>query len=156
MAATGLGYPAARPAAGPAGSHPRGAGRPAVVRTPARTGSSTGRGGNPNAASAAKGPLAGTHLPGREIWWPPIDGGPYAGQVWAIETELTAKTPPAPPSSWPGWPPPGTTASCTYTAPAARPAVTRAAAALPAAADHRPRPSPGRLHPAHNPGMCTR
>ena len=46
-----------RPApAGPAGARPRGAGRPAVRSQPARTGSSTGRGGSPNAASAAKDP----------------------------------------------------------------------------------------------------
>lgn len=29
--------------------------------------------------------------PDAEIWWPSITGSPYAGQIWAIEIELTAK-----------------------------------------------------------------
>lgn len=38
-----------------------------------------------------KGPAAGTHRPDAETWWPSILASPYAGQVWAIEVELTAK-----------------------------------------------------------------
>ncbi|HEV2260329.1 MAG TPA: hypothetical protein VGS06_45060, partial [Streptosporangiaceae bacterium] len=34
---------------------------------------------------------AGTHRPDAEIWWPSIAASPYAGQIWAIEIELTAK-----------------------------------------------------------------
>ena len=31
------------------------------------------------------------HIPDAEIHWPSIDGSPYAGQVWAVEVELTPK-----------------------------------------------------------------
>ena len=31
------------------------------------------------------------HVPDAEIHWPSIAGSPYAGQVWAIEVELTPK-----------------------------------------------------------------
>jgi hypothetical protein len=31
------------------------------------------------------------HVPDAEIHWPSVDGSPYAGQVWAIEAELTPK-----------------------------------------------------------------
>ena len=31
------------------------------------------------------------HVPDAEIHWPSLDGSPYAGQIWAIEAELTAK-----------------------------------------------------------------
>ena len=33
----------------------------------------------------------GRHVPDAEIHWPSIEGSPYAGQVWAIEVELTPK-----------------------------------------------------------------
>ena len=46
-------------------------------------------------------PAAGTS-PDAEIHWPSIAGSPYAGQVWAVEVELTPKPLPAPPGSWPG------------------------------------------------------
>ena len=73
------------------------------------------------------------HVPDAEIHWPSVDGSRYAGQVWAIEVELTPK-------------PLGRTtrimnemlSPLRYTqvvyliAPAARSVVTRAAAALPA------------------------
>src|SRR5690349_14406144 len=32
------------------------------------------------------------HLPDAEIHWPSLDGSPYAGQIWAIEVELTPKS----------------------------------------------------------------
>ncbi|MGH3153686.1 MAG: hypothetical protein ACRDOB_23550 [Streptosporangiaceae bacterium] len=79
-----------------------------------------------------KGPAAGTHRPDAEIWWPSITGSPYAGQIWAVEIELTAKhadrtaaimaalTAPA-----------GYTHVYYLTAPAARGVVARCAAALP-------------------------
>ena len=41
---------------------------------------------------AAIGGRVGTaHLPDAEVHWPSLDGSPYAGQVWAIEAELTPK-----------------------------------------------------------------
>jgi hypothetical protein len=78
------------------------------------------------------GPAAGTHRPDAEIWWPSITASPYAGQIWAIEIELTAKhadrtaaimaslTAPA-----------GYTHVYYLTAPAAHGVVARCAAALP-------------------------
>jgi hypothetical protein len=41
---------------------------------------------------AAAGGQAGTaHIPDAEVHWPSPDGSPYAGQIWAIEAELTPK-----------------------------------------------------------------
>jgi hypothetical protein len=41
----------------------------------------------------ADGPAAGRrgHVPDAEVHWPSLAGSPYAGQVWAIEVELTPK-----------------------------------------------------------------
>lgn len=72
------------------------------------------------------------HVADAEIHWPSIGAGPYAGQVWAVEVELTPK-PVARTArimtgllSHPGY------AQVVYlTAPAARPVVARAAAGLP-------------------------
>ena len=78
------------------------------------------------------GPAAGTHRPDAEIWWPSIAASRYAGQIWAVEIELTAKhadrtaaimtelTAPA-----------GYTHVYYMTAPAARGVVARCADALP-------------------------
>jgi hypothetical protein len=79
-----------------------------------------------------KGPFAGRHLPDAEVWWPAVDGG-HAGLVWAIETELTAKTAARTAVVMAGLAAAGYDRILYYTAPAARSAVTRAAAALPAA-----------------------
>jgi hypothetical protein len=41
---------------------------------------------------AAAGGQAGTaHIPDAEVHWPSLDRSPYAGQIWAIEAELTPK-----------------------------------------------------------------
>ncbi len=74
------------------------------------------------------------HVADAEIHWPSVGAGPYAGQVWAVEVELTPK-PVARTArimagllSHPGY------AEVVYlTAPVARPVVARAAAGLPAA-----------------------
>jgi hypothetical protein len=74
------------------------------------------------------------HVADAEIHWPSVGAGPYAGQVWAVEAELTPK-PVARTArimtgllSHPGY------AQVVYlTSPAARPVVTRAAVGLPAA-----------------------
>ena len=79
-----------------------------------------------------KGPFAGRHLPDAEVWWPAVDGG-HAGQVWAIETELTPKTAARTAAIMAGLAAAGYDRILYFTAPAARPAVARAAAALPAA-----------------------
>ena len=82
-----------------------------------------------------KGPAAGTHRPDAEIWWPSIDGSPYAGQVWAIEVELTAKHAARTAAIMEGLTAPAGYAQVLYlTAPAARGVVARCADALPAGA----------------------
>ena len=79
-----------------------------------------------------KGPFACLHLPDAEVWWPAVPGG-HAGLVWAIETELTAKTAARTAVVMAGLAAAGYDRILYYSAPAARPAVTRAAAAHPAA-----------------------
>jgi hypothetical protein len=73
------------------------------------------------------------HIADAEIHWPSLDEGPYAGQTWAVEVELTPK--PAARTarilagllSRPGY------AQIVYlTGPAARPVITRAVSNLPA------------------------
>jgi len=79
-----------------------------------------------------KGPAAGTHRPDAEIWWPSIDGSPYAGQVWAIEVELTAKHAARTAAIMEDLTAPAGYAQVLYlTAPAARGVVARCAGALP-------------------------
>ena len=80
-----------------------------------------------------KGPFAGRHLPDAEVWWPSLDDRPHAGQVWAIETELTPKTAARTAVIMAALAAAGYDRILYYTAPAARPAVTRAAADWPAA-----------------------
>jgi hypothetical protein len=41
--------------------------------------------------AAAGGRVGVAHVPDAEMHWPSLDGSPYAGQVWAIEAELTPK-----------------------------------------------------------------
>ena len=88
------------------------------------------------------------HVPDAEVHWPSLDGSPYAGQVWAIEAELTpkplartvaimrgllARTSDYGPGAATGQGP--RYGQVVYlTAPAARPVVTRAIDALPGTA----------------------
>ncbi len=79
-------------------------------------------------------PAAGRrdHLPDAEIHWPSLPGSPYAGQVWAIEAELTPKPLARTTRIMAGLLSPMRYAQVIYlTAPAARPVVMRAAASLP-------------------------
>ena len=79
-------------------------------------------------------PAAGRreHVPDAEIHWPSLAGSPYAGQVWAIEAELTPKPLERTGRIMAGLLSPMRYAQVIYlTAPAARPVVTRAAALLP-------------------------
>ena len=72
-------------------------------------------------------------MPDAEIHWPSIAASPYAGQVWAIEVELTPKPLARTGRIMAGLLSPLRYAQVVYlTAPAARPVVTRAAAELPA------------------------
>ena len=79
-------------------------------------------------------PAAGRreHLPDAEIHWPSLPGSPYAGQVWAIEAELTPKPLARTTQIMAGLLSPVRYAQVIYlTAPAARPVVMRAVASLP-------------------------
>jgi hypothetical protein len=74
----------------------------------------------------------GGHLADAEIHWPSITGSPHAGQVWAIEAELTPKPVARTVRIMTGLLAPMQYAQVIYlTAPAAHPVVTRAAASLP-------------------------
>ncbi len=133
MTVTGLGFPATRPALGRL-AHIRAvlAARLWMAASPAwQHGQAWWHSERRLRASR---PAAGRdgHVPDAEVHWPSLPASPYAGQVWAIEVELTPK-------------PLARTAgimielltSMRYaqviylTAPAARPVVTRAAASLP-------------------------
>jgi hypothetical protein len=78
--------------AGAAGAHPRCAGSPAVA--PGRPGLDPGPGLVAVRAAPARRRPFGVgigHLPDAEIHWPSVPDSPYAGQLWAIEAELTPK-----------------------------------------------------------------
>ena len=79
-------------------------------------------------------PAAGRreHVPDAEIHWPSIADSPYAGQVWAIEVELTPKPIARTTRIMTGLLSPMRYAQVVYlTAPPARPVVMRAAGGLP-------------------------
>jgi hypothetical protein len=72
------------------------------------------------------------HIPDAEVHWPSIDGSPYAGQVWAIEVELTPKSAGRTTRIMAELLAPMQYALVVYlTAARARPVVTRAAGSLP-------------------------
>jgi hypothetical protein len=75
----------------------------------------------------------GGHMPDAEVHWPSLDGCSYAGQVWAIEAELTPKAAARTARIMGGLLVPVRYAQVIYlTAPPARPVVLRAVATLPA------------------------
>jgi hypothetical protein len=75
----------------------------------------------------------GGHNPDAEIHWPSIEGRPYAGQIWAIEVELSAKSIERTTQIITGMLSSMRYATVVYlTAPAARSAVQHAVASLPA------------------------
>ena len=70
-------------------------------------------------------------MPDAEIHWPSIAGSPYAGQVWAVEVELTPKPMARTARIMGGLLSPMWYAQVIYlTAPAAGPMVSRAAASM--------------------------
>jgi hypothetical protein len=76
-------------------------------------------------------PGVGTgHLPDAEIHWPSLPASPYAGQVWAVEVELTPKAAARTGRIMSGLLGPQYAQVVYLCAPAARPVVTRAAASL--------------------------
>jgi hypothetical protein len=74
------------------------------------------------------GPAAGPHRPDAEIWWPSLDDSPYAGQVWAVEIELTPKHAARAAAIMTAMTSAGYARVLYLTAPAARPVITRCAA----------------------------
>ncbi len=71
-------------------------------------------------------------MPDAEIHWPSLPASRYAGQVWAIEAELTPKPLARTTRIMSGLLSPVRYAQVVYlTAPAARPVVSRAAVSLP-------------------------
>ena len=92
MTATGLGFPATRPALGRL-AHLRAilAARLWMQANPAWAQGQAWW--HSERRLRAEQPAAGRkgHVPDAEIHWPSIEGSPYAGQVWAIEVELTPK-----------------------------------------------------------------
>jgi hypothetical protein len=132
MTATGLGFPALRPSLGRL-AHIRAvlAARLWLQTIPAWA---DGRAWwHSERRLRADQPAAGRagHVPDAEIHWPSITGSPYAGQVWAIEVELTPKPLARTTRIMGGLLSPMRYAQVIYlTAPAAGPVVTRAAAGV--------------------------
>ena len=133
MTATGLGFPALRPALGRL-AHIRAV---LAARLWLETGPAWAAGQawwhserRLRAAQPAAG--RGGHLPDAEIHWPSLAASPYAGQVWAVEVELTPKPLARTTRIMGGLLSPLRYAQVIYlTAPAAGPVVTRAAGSLP-------------------------
>ena len=134
MAATGLGYPATRPSLARL-AHIRAV---LAARLWLQAGPAWSQGQawwhSERRIRAALRPGVGVgHLPDAEIHWPSLPGSPYAGQVWAIECELTPKPLARTGRIMTGLLSPPRYAQVIYlTSPAARLVVTRAAGGLPA------------------------
>ena len=133
MTATGLGFPATRPALGRL-AHLRAilAARLWMQSNPAWAQGQAWW--HSERRLRADRPAAGRkgHIPDAEIHWPSIDGSPYAGQVWAIEVELTPKPLARTTRIMTGLLAPMSYAQVIYlTAPKARSVVTRAAGSVP-------------------------
>jgi hypothetical protein len=135
MAATGLGFPAARPALTRL-AHIR-AVLAARLWLEARPAWTQGQAWWHSERRLKAGQLPpgyrgrGEHVPDAEIHWPSLDGSPHAGQVWAIEVELTPKPLARTSRILAGLLAPPRYARVVYlTAPAAERVVTRSAATL--------------------------
>jgi hypothetical protein len=135
MTATGLGFPATRPSLGRL-AHIRAV---LAARLWLQAGDTWQHGRawwHSERRLRADRPAAGRreHVPDAEIHWPSLPGSPYAGQVWAIEAELTPKPLARTGRIMAGLLTPMTYAQVIYlTAPLARSVVTRAAGELPPA-----------------------
>ena len=133
MTATGLGFPATRPALGRL-AHIRAvlAARIWLQASPAWHDGQAWWHSERRLRADLPAAGRGGHVADAEIHWPSLPGSPYAGQVWAIEAELTPKPLARTTRIMTGLLSPMRYAQVIYlTAPAARPVVIRAAAALP-------------------------
>jgi len=133
MTACGLGFPAGEPSLGRL-AHIRAvlAARIWLARNPAWE--DGGAWWHSERRLRARNPAAGRdgHVPDAEVHWPSLPGSPYAGQVWAIEVELTPKAAARTARIMAGLLAPMRYAQVIYlTAPRAHQVVTHAAAALP-------------------------
>jgi hypothetical protein len=92
MTATGLGFPALRPSLGRL-AHIRAVLAARLWLTAGPAWASGQAWWHSERRLRADQPAAGRadHVPDAEIHWPSIAGSPYAGQVWAVEVELTPK-----------------------------------------------------------------
>jgi hypothetical protein len=136
MAAAGLGYPASRPALARLAHHRAVlAARLWLQAVPAWTHGHAWWHSERRIRAALPGPGVGIgHLPDAEIHWPSLPSSPYAGQVWAVEVELTPKPLARTTRIMAGLLSPARYAQVIYlTAPAARLVVTRSADAIPPA-----------------------
>jgi hypothetical protein len=135
MAATGLGYPATRPALARLAHHRAVlAARLWLTAAPAWTQGHAWWHSERRLRGAQPVPARAGHLPDAEVHWPSLDGCPYAGQIWAIEVELTPKPLPRTARIMSGLLAPGRYAQVIYlAAPPARTVLGRALAGLPPA-----------------------
>jgi hypothetical protein len=92
MTATGLGFPASRPALGRL-AHIRAvlAARLWMQASPAWAAGHAWWHSERRLRADQPAAGRGGHLADAEVHWPSIDRSPYAGQIWAIEAELTPK-----------------------------------------------------------------
>jgi hypothetical protein len=91
MAATGLGYPATRPALARL-AHSRAVLAARLWLAGGQVWAESQAWWHSERRLRAAGPAnSAGHIPDAEIHWPSIEGSPYGGQVWAIEVELTPK-----------------------------------------------------------------
>ncbi len=133
MTATGLGFPATQPALGRL-AHIRAvlAARLWLAASPAWSGGQGWWHSERRLHAEQPATERDGHIADAEIHWPSIAGSPYAGQVWAIEAELTPKPLARTIRIMTGLLDPMQYAQVIYlTGPAARAVVTRAAASLP-------------------------
>ena len=91
MAATGLGFPATRPALARL-AHSRAVLAARLWLASGQVWTESQAWWHSERRLRADRPMNATgHIPDAEIHWPSIDGSPYGGQVWAVEVELTPK-----------------------------------------------------------------
>ena len=133
MTATGLGYPATRPSLGRL-AHLRAilAARLWLAATPAWAAGQAWWHSERRLRADRSAAGRREHVADAEIHWPSLEASPYAGQVWAVEVELTPKPLERTARIMAGLLSPLRYAQVIYlTAPAARPVVTRAVGSLP-------------------------
>ncbi len=133
MAAAGLGYPPGRPALARLAHHRAVlAARLWFQAVPAWDQGQAWWHSERRLRAAQPVPARAGHLPDAEVHWPSLDASSYAGQVWAVEIELTPKPLPRTARIMTGLLAPARYAQVIYlAAPAARPVLARAAAGLP-------------------------